>query len=71
MLWRMFVVDLWSHAGKGLVSWLSFVMFNCVFFSLSHVLSWVRYGTWLYRFLIFAIFLTSLKQGRGDGSLQK
>ena len=32
MLWRMFVVDLWSHAGKGLVSWLSFVMFNCVFF---------------------------------------
>ena len=21
----------WSHAGKGLIAWLSFVMFNCVF----------------------------------------
>ena len=26
--------------------------------SLSHVVSWVRCGTWLYRFLIFALFLT-------------
>ena len=25
---------------------------------LSHVVSWVRCGTWLYRFLIFAVFLT-------------
>ena len=30
----------------------------CCFFVLSHVVSWVRCGTWLYRFLIFAIFLT-------------
>ena len=29
-----------------------------VFLSLSHVVSWVRCGTWLYRFLIFATFLT-------------
>ena len=29
-----------------------------VFLSLSHVVSWVRCGTWLYRFLIFAAFLT-------------
>ena len=28
---RLFVAALWSHAGKGLTSWLSFVMFNCVF----------------------------------------
>ena len=28
-----------------------------VFLSLSHVVSWVRCGTWLYRFLIFAAFL--------------
>ena len=30
-------------------------MFNCVL-SLSHVLSWVRFCTWLHRFLIFATF---------------
>ena len=29
-----------------------------VFLSLSHVVSWVRCGTWLHRFLIFAAFLT-------------
>ena len=28
------------------------------FLSLCHVVSWVRCGTWLYRFLIFATFLT-------------
>ena len=44
-------------AGKGLTSWLGFVMFNCVF-SLYHMVSWVRCGTWLYRYLIFAAFLT-------------
>ena len=32
---------------------------SCVL-SLSHVVSWVRCGTWLYRFLIFAFFLTLL-----------
>ena len=57
MLSRLFIVALWSPAGKGLTSWLLFVMFNCVL-SLSHVLSWVWCGTWLYRFLIFATFLT-------------
>ena len=29
-----------------------------VLLSLSHVVSWVRCGTWFYRFLIFAPFLT-------------
>ena len=29
-----------------------------VFLSLSHVVSWVRCGTWLYRFLIFAPILS-------------
>ena len=29
-----------------------------VLLSLSHVVSWVRCGTWLYQFLIFALFLT-------------
>ena len=28
---RLLIAALWSHAGKGLTSWLSFVMFNCVF----------------------------------------
>ena len=45
--------DMWSPAGKGLASWLSFVVSYCEF-----VTSWVRYGTSLYRYLIFAPFLT-------------
>ena len=31
MLLRLFIAALWSSVGKGLASWLSFVMFNCVF----------------------------------------
>ena len=57
MLSRLFIAALWSPAGKGLTSWLSFVMFNCVL-SFSHVVSWVRCGTRLSLFLIFAAFLT-------------
>ena len=43
--------------GKG---WLLGSRLWCliVCLSLSHVVSWVRCGTWLYRFLIFALFLT-------------
>ena len=43
MLSRLFIAALWSPTGKGLTSWLLFVMFNCVL-SLSHVVSWVRCG---------------------------
>ena len=53
---RLFVDALWSLAGKGLTSWLSFVMSNCGVDTFS-LLSWVRCGAWLYRFLIFALFL--------------
>ena len=54
---RLFVYALWSPAGKGLTFWLSFVMSNCdvIIFPL---MSWVRCGALLYRFLIFALFLT-------------
>ena len=31
MLSRLFMAALWSASGKGLTSWLFFVMFNCVF----------------------------------------
>ena len=31
MLSRLFIDALWSPAVKGLTSWLSFAMFNCVF----------------------------------------
>ena len=31
MLSRLFLAALWSPAGKGLTSWLLFVMFNCDF----------------------------------------
>ena len=59
---RLFIDALWSPAGKGLASLLSFVMLNCDVVTFSLV-SWVRCGAWLYRFLIFALFL-SLNMGR-------
>ena len=43
-------------AGKGLASWLSFVVYNCEFVTFP-LISWVSCGTWLYRFLIFAALL--------------
>ena len=46
-----------TRAGKGLTSWLLLGMF-IVFLLLSLLVSWDRCGTWLYRFLIFAVFLT-------------
>ena len=54
---RLFICALWSPAGKGLTSWLSFVVSNCEFVTFPLV-SRVRCDTWLYRFLIFAPFLT-------------
>ena len=44
MLLRLFIVALWSPAGKGLIYWLLLVMF-IVFLLLSHVGSWVSCGT--------------------------
>ena len=41
---RLLIVALWSSAGKGLTSWLSFVMSNCEFVTFPLV-SWVRCGT--------------------------
>ena len=44
MLLRLFIAALWSPAGKGLASWLSFVMFNCVFVTFPcGILGQVRY----------------------------
>ena len=54
---RLFICALWSPAGKGLTSWLSFVVSNWEFVTFPLV-SWVRCSTWLYRFLIFAPLLT-------------
>ena len=53
----LFTDTLWSPAEKGLTSWLSFVMSNCEVVTFPLV-SWVRCGAWLYRFLIFVLFLT-------------
>ena len=44
MLLRHFIAALWSTAGKGLTSWVLFVMFNCVL-SLDHVVSCVMCST--------------------------
>ena len=40
---RLFIVALWSPAGKGLTSWLSFVMSNCEVVTFP-LISWVRCG---------------------------
>ena len=53
---HLFVDALWSPAGKGLTSWLSFAMSNCDVVTFPLV-SWVRCGAWLYRLLILALFL--------------
>ena len=54
---RLFICALWSPAGKGLTSWLSLVVSNCEFVTFLLV-TWIRCGTWLYRFLIFGPLLT-------------
>ena len=54
---RLIIYALWSPAGKGLTSWLSFVVSNCEFVTF-RLVSWVGSGTWLYRLLIFAPLLT-------------
>ena len=41
---RLFIYALWSPAGKGLTSLLSFVVSNCVFDTF-RLVSWVRCGT--------------------------
>ena len=40
---RLFICALWSPAGKGLTSWLSFVVSYCEFVTFPLV-SWVRSG---------------------------
>ena len=56
---RLFICALWSPAGKGLTSWLSFVVSNCEIVTFPLV-SWVGCGTLLYRLLIFAPLLTNI-----------
>ena len=34
---RLFICALWSPAGKGLTSWLSFVVSNCEFVTVWHL----------------------------------
>ena len=41
---HLFICALWSPAGKGLTSWLSFVVYNCEFVTFPLVSS-VRCGT--------------------------
>ena len=54
---RLFVDALWSPSGKGLTCWLSIVISNCDVVTFPLV-SWVMCGARLYRYLIFALFLT-------------
>ena len=57
---RLFIAAFWSSAEKGLTFWLLLVVF-IDFLLLSQVVSWVKWGTLLYRFLIFVDFLTFMK----------
>ena len=41
---HLFICVLWSPAGKGLTSWLSFVVYNCEFVTFALVF-WVMCGT--------------------------
>ena len=54
---RLFIEALWLSAGKGLTSWLSFVMSDCEVVTVPLV-SWVSRGACLYQLPIFALFLT-------------
>ena len=45
MLSCLLIAALWSPAGKGLTSWLSYMLCFSVFLSLFHVESWVSCGT--------------------------
>ena len=57
MLLRLFIAALWLSEGKGLASWLLFVIFIMILL-LSQSLSWDLCCTGLYRFLILAVSLT-------------
>ena len=54
---RLFIDVLFVTCWEWLTSWLLFVMPNCEFVTFP-LISWVRCGAWLYRFLIFALFHT-------------
>ena len=60
MLSRLFIAALWSPEGKGLTSWLLFVLF-IVILLLSLSVSWDRCDACLYLFLILAVLLTLLR----------
>ena len=59
MLSRLFIAALWSPAGKGLTSWLLFVMSNCDFVTFP---CGILGEVWYLIVLIpdFAIFFTSI-----------
>ena len=57
---RLFICALWSPAGKGLTSWLSFVVSNCESVTFPLV-SLVGCGTFMFLFcLVFAMFCARL-----------
>ena len=62
---RLFICALWSPAGKGLASWLSFMVSNCEFVTFPFA-SCVKCGTLLYRFMIFAPLLTFPKANNAE-----
>ena len=56
MLFCMLIAALWSAAGEGLTFWLSCMWCCILFLSLSRVLSWVRWNTWLYEYFLILVY---------------
>ena len=50
-VFAMLIDALWSPAGKGLTSWLSFVMSNCVTFSCAVILLPAHPASFAHKFL--------------------
>ena len=61
---RLFICALWSPAGKGLTSWLSFAVSICQFVTFPLV-SWVGCGTWLYLWSLHPYLLRWLERLTG------
>ena len=62
---RLFICALWSPAGKGLTSWLSFMVCNCEFITFPLV-PWVRCGTCTLTYFL-GLYLILIQTGMKNG----
>ena len=55
------MISCMHHYSCGMNQMLTTCLYKHSIYKSGHVVSWVRYTTWLYRFLIFVVFLTLVK----------